>query len=288
MEKLTLVFSDLHLKPETSDLVFNKVLPEISKVCKERKINTIICLGDVWDIRYKVPVVEQNLLDKWLCKCAKSKIKVHLLPGNHDEVDVDGSNALEIFNNIPNVVVYSHPAINELGGFIPYRKNINSFLEAVEMMKANKVKRVFIHQDIVGALMNQKYISEGGVDASIFDSFDIVLSGHFHIPSIIGKNTHYVGSLYPTKRDEILNSNRFILLNEDNCVQSIGVNFGHIFNDITVAPPKNISVESRLNTSDNASIEEYAGLYLLSKVTDSSKLTKYKNIFSKVTGYAIH
>jgi len=281
-----LIFADLHLKPETSDIIFNKVLPAVLKACQEHGIKHIICLGDIWEVRYKVPVIEQNLLDRWLSSCEEYNIHIDLLPGNHDAVDISGSNALEIFNSM-NICVHTNPAITPAGGFIPYRKDISVFLQAVENMKNEGVKRLFIHQDIMGALMNQTRASETGVNPNIFDSFDIVLAGHYHIPSVIGKNTHYIGSMYATKRDEIENPHRYVILSENNHLQSIAVNFGHPFIELTVMPVKQQQTEARLQVSKDASLEEYALAYLSSKITNTAKLPQYKDIFTKVAGHAI-
>ena len=110
-----IVFSDLHLREETADTVFNEVLKGLVVALSVENDKTLVCLGDFWHLRYQVSVHLQNQVlsvFQWLNRLG---VSVHLLPGNHDQINVQGENALDIFSPLPNVTVYSTPKWTKYG-----------------------------------------------------------------------------------------------------------------------------------------------------------------------------
>jgi DNA repair exonuclease SbcCD nuclease subunit len=209
-----IIFSDLHLCEDSADTVFNEVLPGIELAALERKDWEIAFLGDFWHIRYRVPVLLQNMVGSVFWRWRKAGLTVRLLPGNHDQVDIDGENALEVFDEYEGVRVYSTPMWDKDGFWIPYRQNPKDIEEAL-LNSADAKKRaevsgklptipqvLFLHHGIRGAMMNENRQDTEGLPIGMFKEFQKILCGHYHKRQNVGKNLYYIGSPYQTKVDE--------------------------------------------------------------------------------------
>jgi DNA repair exonuclease SbcCD nuclease subunit len=201
MNETALVFSDLHLKPETKETC-EKVLHGMIQAAVDGGIHHIVFLGDFFHLRYTVPVDLINLVSDWLADARLVGIHVHFLVGNHDQVDELGRNALEVFGNAQNATVHSE--IGESDGvlWLPYRKDYGLLKEAI---KSSTAKTCFGHFAMNGAMMNNHFKSEHGLGVRDLDKFDLVLLGHFHKRQSFGarKHIHYVGSPWETSAAEI-------------------------------------------------------------------------------------
>ncbi len=198
-----IVFADLHLKEDSEKTVFEQVFPGIFHAASHDPDKTIAFLGDFWHTRYRIPVHLQNKVAEFLRALQKSGIAFIMLPGNHDQIDVEGENALEVFADYPNVYVYTEPTIDEYGLWIPYRKRPEDILEALTEGKKNlgEVKPIlWMHHGIQGAKMNNNLFNSHGLPVEHFQNW-LVFCGHYHIRQTLG-TIRYVGSPYQTKADE--------------------------------------------------------------------------------------
>lgn len=202
-----IVTADLHLKEESSDVVLREVLPGIFQACLERSEHEVAILGDVLHFRYKVDARIQNALKDEFKRWAGAGINVRILPGNHDQYDVSGRNALELFNEMPNVKVYSEPTWDADGLWIPYRKDPKAItialcLPAVPM--PTPTYTLFMHHGIRGAWMNDNVQDSEGVDLESLDPlrWKAILCGHYHKHQKIGPNFWYIGSPWQTTANE--------------------------------------------------------------------------------------
>lgn len=196
--------ADIHLREETERLILEQVLPESAKAAVEEGSKELSLLGDVLHIRYKIDVrLQNNLIDVVKYIAHDLGVYVRFLPGNHDQYDVVGRNALEPLNEIDGVEVYTHPVWDKDGLWIPYRKHPADILEAVALPDPWKRKKpvAFMHHGIRGAMMNDHWTDEDGVAPDVFQKFAAVLLGHYHKRQTIGV-CHYIGSPYQTKADE--------------------------------------------------------------------------------------
>ena len=160
---------------------------------------TIAILGDVWHVRHRVPVSLQNRLLTYFELLWKSGIHVILLPGNHDQVNPAGENALHVFRNLPNVRVYSKPTVDDYGLWIPYRKDPKDIEEALKRTYTTGI--VFMHHGVCGAMMNNTMADKEGLPLSMFQGARMVLCGHYHKRQQVGI-VNYIGSPYQTRADE--------------------------------------------------------------------------------------
>jgi hypothetical protein len=195
-----LLFSDLHLRPE-SQAVCSTVLDGVLEQALNLGVGTIGFLGDFWHIRYNVPVHLVNLVDRWLLKCQQNVIEVIFLPGNHDQVDEAGENALSVFRR-KGVRVHDDPTIDEWGAWCPYRKP--EFVpEILKSLRQKKPIPLFAHLPVKGAMMNNLKVDEHGISIGEFKGFKQVLLGHYHKQqTFLGGVAHYIGSPWQTRADE--------------------------------------------------------------------------------------
>lgn len=204
-----IIGSDLHLKPESADVVFAALDAMLAHAVSGNHKHLALT-GDTYHFRYAIPVAEQNRLDRWLDK-AVAHVVVHLLAGNHDSIDVHGQNALEVLAR-PGVQVYTEPTENVHGLWLPYRLD-KSIYEAP--ISRSKAKRAFVHHGLVGAEMNNgiRAGEKDGVPIEWFAKFETAFFGHWHRHHQLG-NCVFVGTAYQTKADEAGQMKGFVELDE--------------------------------------------------------------------------
>ncbi len=195
-----LLFSDLHLKPESADTCL-AVLRSLEILAEKRGHQQIACLGDVFHVRYALPIEILNGLDKELRRWAKAGIEALFLPGNHDSVDVNGQNALESLQR-PGVTVYTQPTVDKHGCWLPYRKDIKQLTDHIAATPPS-AQIAFCHHGLQGARMNSGAIAGelDGIPPSAFRQFKHAFFGHWHRHQTV-ENCTYVGSPWQTRADE--------------------------------------------------------------------------------------
>lgn len=201
-----IIASDLHLRDESAETVLGQVLPGLFDAAMQDRSRDVALLGDIYHLRYRVDVRLQNALRDELRRWSDAGITTQIIPGNHDQINVAGRNALEVLDDIQHVAVHTGPVTNSDGLWIPYRKRNEDILAAVTSLvgrSANMAgQRVaFMHHGVLGALMNDTYASEEGLGVGEFKGFNIVFCGHFHKRQVLG-NVIYVGSPYQTNAGE--------------------------------------------------------------------------------------
>ena len=198
-----IVFSDLHLQDDSEDTVFDQVFPGLFHAASHDPDKTLVCLGDFYHIRYRVSVRLQNRVMKFLDALGKAKIHFILLPGNHDQISMEGENAMEVFGSLPNVKVYTDPTWDRWGFWIPYRKNNADIVDALylaEKQLGSVPPVLWMHQGINGAMMNANLSDTKGLGAGQFHRW-LVFTGHYHGRQKLG-NVQYIGSPYQITASE--------------------------------------------------------------------------------------
>lgn len=198
-----IVFSDLHLKEDTERTVFEQVLPGLFAALSQDADKVLACLGDFFHLRYRVPVHLLNRTAKFLEALERAKIHLIFLPGNHDQVSVDGEHALEVFQRFRNVEVMTNPAWNQYGFWIPYRKRAEDIAAALKFGHETQQGRapvLWMHHGVQGATIAPGHRDVKGLPPDAFRKW-VVLCGHYHIRQQLA-TVRYIGSPYQTKADE--------------------------------------------------------------------------------------
>lgn len=169
---------------------------------KKEKIKHVIHMGDVFDIRKNIDFWSLNWAKKNIFKPLEEMgITCDLLVGNHDSFY---KNTLEINSleclllEFANLRVFSKPSEVTLDKtklmYVPWICQDNEE-QTLNLIQDTEAKVVLGHLELKGFAANPGWTCEHGYDASIFDKFELVMSGHFHTPSK-KRNVQYVGNSY--------------------------------------------------------------------------------------------
>ena len=166
----------------------------------ENDIKVVYQLGDLFDRRKFINFNSLYLARQYFFnKLKEHEIEFHTLLGNHD---VTYKNTLEVnssqllLNEYSNIKIYDEAARVTIDGIdidvIPWICADNE-QQILEFMKASTAEICFGHFEIAGFEMDRGNVCHEGIDKSLLNRYDVVLSGHFHHKSSDGQIT-YVGT----------------------------------------------------------------------------------------------
>ena len=165
-------------------------------------ITTVIDMGDTFDSRKGIDFAALKWAKKnYFDRLKEMGITVHTIVGNHTAYykNTNDVNAIDLLlREYDNVKIYSETTPIDVGGLsvllVPW---INKENEERTLAMINKTKSPVCmgHLELIGFRVHRGYIMEHGTDASIFNKFDRVFSGHYHTRSDNGK-IFYLGNPY--------------------------------------------------------------------------------------------
>lgn len=168
---------------------------------RENNIEYIIQLGDVFDRRKFINYQTLHSAKEYFFNVVDKEFQSWFLVGNHDtyykntnEVNSVGL-LLSSYNNINQVQQPYETSFNGISILmVPWicQENYMDVMKAIELSKSQICMG---HFEISGFEMHKGALCDDGMDKSVFDKFDLVLSGHFHTRSKSG-NITYTGTPY--------------------------------------------------------------------------------------------
>ena len=169
---------------------------------KENNIDTVIHLGDIVDRRKFINYVILNRWrNKFFGRLKEMNVKLHVLVGNHDVPykNTNDINAIEeLFEQSDTIRVYKEPCDISIDNFdiclLPWI-NVENQQRTLDHIKASRAQVAFGHLEIAGFEMDRGNVCRDGMNRSVFDKFEMVLSGHFHHKSTDG-HIVYLGNQY--------------------------------------------------------------------------------------------
>ena len=163
---------------------------------KEHGINTIFQLGDLFDRRKYISFYSLSLCRSYFFdEIARNNINLHTLLGNHD---ITFRNTLELnspnllLKDYNNIAIYDSPTSWNGIDIIPWICRDNQ-AEVLSFIKESSNQICLGHFELAGFEMDRGNICHEGMDASVLNKYDLVLSGHFHHKSNNGSIV-YVGT----------------------------------------------------------------------------------------------
>lgn len=164
-------------------------------------IEYVIQLGDVFDRRKFINFQTLSLARQYFFSKLDSNHKSWLLVGNHDTYykNTNEVNSIGLLlNQYSNINQVHQPYETSFDGtsilMVPWICPENQ-LDILKAMEMSKSQIVCGHFEIQGFEMYKGAMNDEGLDPTIFDKFDLVISGHFHHKSS-RRNIHYVGTPY--------------------------------------------------------------------------------------------
>mmetsp|Transcript_9032 Transcript_9032/g.21479 ORF Transcript_9032/g.21479 Transcript_9032/m.21479 type:complete len:1288 (+) Transcript_9032:58-3921(+) len=225
-------FTDLHCSPATLDTCL-EVLDKVHSVAKENNAG-VLFLGDFWHHRGTLRV---DCLNAILNHFKSWEVPMVMIPGNHDQVTLDGhSHSLIPFENayrvggVPGPLVLSFPTKFRDALFVPHIRDIATMESVLQASPALESSAFFIHAEVTGALMNDQLVSTGGVPPASFPPNKKIYSGHFHKPHTVKASNvviEYLGSPYEVSLAEAQQSKMLAIFDKDwNCEEYLPISIG--------------------------------------------------------------
>lgn len=169
--------------------------------CIDNNIKQVIHLGDYYDNRKQISVKAINHNRRiFLDPLRDNNMQMDIIPGNHD-VYYKNTNDIcslkELLGHyMNNIAIVMEPAVYEYGGLdiglVPWI-NKESYQSTLKWLQETKAQVICAHLELNGFDMMRGVKSTSGMDASVFNRFDMVLSGHFHTKSQ-RDNIYYLGN----------------------------------------------------------------------------------------------
>lgn len=207
----TIFFSDLHLHdrkefshvdPKTGLnirlLEGLNILDQIKEICeKTPRIDTVVNLGDVFELKDRVPNQLLTEFKNELDHLLDENIYFISLKGNHD-FNLPNYPTLSIIENDCFHFVNGSEWVREIY-FIPFQREWKDFKREWKEAHNQKTKPgvICLHQEIPGAVYETGKVVSGVWDLKT-DPDILYLSGHLHKPQKV-HGIQFLGSPYPTK-----------------------------------------------------------------------------------------
>lgn len=243
---------------------------------KERGIDTVIHLGDCFDVRKGI--------DYWSLKWAKRVIfdplkergiHLHLIVGNHDAFY---KNTLSInsptlnLSEYDNITIYSKPTTATIKStqvfVVPWVCEGNAEL-FVEEMDKSPADICMGHLELAGFYANKDYQCQHGTDPNVFKQFGSVFSGHFHKKSSKG-NINYLGNPYQLYWNDEGDKRGFHIFNLETKDLEFIENPNIMFHKIYYDEDKNkIDTEQYVNSYIKVIVDGKSTPIKLSRMVDS-------------------
>ena len=206
-----LAFGDLHLTKEPLRvLTVLNFLDYIHKYCLKNRIKNIVNLGDLSDR----PELKSDAFVPVFRKLLEISKDCHIysILGNHEIKDKNGNDTLiETFSSFGTFIQNS--ATIEIDGT---EYDFLSYTDLPDNIP-NKSRVLFGHLEVEGFYYNPKRkVEEAYFKPEHFDQYSLVVSGHLHHEQHDGI-FEFVGSPYPTRKDEGGKKNYFAVIDGDSC-----------------------------------------------------------------------
>ena len=202
-------------------------------------ITTIVDMGDTFDSRKGVDFVSLEWAkNNYFDRLQELGIVTHTIIGNHTAYYKNTNNlsGVDLFlREYDNIKIYSEAEEVTIDKtkflFVPWinSENLDKTLEVIEESDSPCVMG---HLELNGFMATRGHYMEHGMDGKIFDKFDRVFSGHYHMRSN-QENVFYLGNPYEMYWNDVNDRNRgFHLFDTDTLVHTPINNPYQIFHNL--------------------------------------------------------
>jgi DNA repair exonuclease SbcCD nuclease subunit len=177
---------------------FPYILENINDICG------IVHLGDCLDRRKFVNYrIAKDFRERFIGGLKDTWLPVHFIVGNHDiyyknTLEVNCYKELGIPDESKSWYVHDKPELASFEGYdiamIPWITS-ETYADTMRFVKESGTQIAMGHLEIKGFEMHSGIVSDQGMDKTLFNNFDIVMSGHYHKKSTDGHIT-YLGCPY--------------------------------------------------------------------------------------------
>jgi DNA repair exonuclease SbcCD nuclease subunit len=182
-------------------------------------ITTVIHMGDAFDSRKSIDFAGLDWTRRVVLE-PLSSYDVHLITGNHD-CYFKNSNKVNspelLLSEYQNIKTYSEPTeikVGDLGVLLLPWINSENSERSLKMIQKTKCKVVMSHLELNGFSPYKGHIMDSGMDATIFNNFKKVFSGHYHTRSDNG-TVYYLGNPYEIYWNDVNDTRGFTIFDTE-------------------------------------------------------------------------
>ena len=193
-------------------------------------ITTIIDMGDTFDSRKGVDFVSLEWAkNHYYDKLAELGITVHTIIGNHTAYykNTNDLTGVGLFlREYDNVKIYSEAEEVKIDKtkflFVPWINSENEE-KTLQLIDDSDSPCVMGHLELNGFMATRGHFMEHGMDSNVFDKFERVYSGHYHMRSN-KENVFYLGNPYEMYWNDVNDRNRGFHLFDTDTLEQTPVN----------------------------------------------------------------
>jgi predicted phosphodiesterase len=215
-----LYVGDPHFKSSQKDEM-EQLMIFVRDSAFEHNVDQIVILGDLNDTFGVLRTDNQVFWEKWLTELSAGRPKLYVLVGNHDKKnqgnDDDDENSLSVFNLIDNhnLDIVESPIIDGPFAFVPYIHDKKRFVEECNALKVYGAKTLICHNEFDGGQYDNGFYIPNGVKPEELN-YDLVISGHIHTRSTIGKVRHPGSPRWMTASDANKEKGLWLVTHDSN------------------------------------------------------------------------
>ena len=277
-----LILADTHWGCRNNNQAFydyqKKFCEFLFSYIKDNHIKHVIHLGDLVDDRRNlhyltIKRLREDFLEPMDKLCQEDDVNFHIILGNHDIFykDTNQINALnEIIQGKYHFYMYENPKEIYIDGekilMLPWITPENHKRD-FEIIQNSSAKYCMAHLELKDFEQTKGRLASHGDDSAIFNKFDKVFSGHYHIRSNL-HNIFYVGSCFRFNWGDYSDSRGFGILD--------GGLISYIEN------PYNIFVMLDYDEENVPSIEAVKDSYCRVNVVNKTSESKFNDFINKI------
>ena len=193
-------------------------------------ITTIVDMGDTFDSRKGVDFVSLEWAkNHYYDRLAELGITVHTIVGNHTAYykNTNQLSGVNLFlREYDNVKIYSEAEEVRIDKtkflFVPWINSENEE-KTLQLIDDSDSPCVMGHLELNGFMATRGHFMEHGMDSNVFDKFERVYSGHYHMRSN-KENVFYLGNPYEMYWNDVNDRNRGFHLFDTDTLEHTPVN----------------------------------------------------------------
>ena len=209
-------------------------------------VEAIMHCGDLLDRRKYVNFNTLSVLrESFIKPIEEMGMETHIILGNHDTYykNTNDLNSIsELFaDTMDNFIIHEKPSVIDLDGFnialLPWVNKENK-QESMDFINTANAQWLVGHLELEGYEVLRGIRYDGGMDPSIFNRYEQVLSGHFHCKQERG-NIIYLGAPYQMTFSDTDETKGFWILDTDTRELEYIENKNEMFHKLVYDDSKN-------------------------------------------------
>lgn len=221
---LLVLLTDTHLEEDNINTNI-EIYKQAREKAKELGFKKVYHAGDIFDSRKAQTEKVLNVFKSILDEFEQEEMQLIAIPGNHDKTYYPGeASFLDPFARHPAFVLVTKPMLVTMTETVkvymaPFYSDsayLSSLVESRVLIESGESKLdcvLITHVGLDGAIMNNGIAVKSLIHENVFDTFKLVLIGHYHNASDYSDKIKYIGSSIQHNHGETTDKGLTILYN---------------------------------------------------------------------------